>query len=244
VSRALRWGLGGGLLAVAGLSGWVLGTALEEAREAGRRADGAFASAGPALARVERAEERLRKVEAALLGLMEAEERALDALRKDGAAQRDRVEDLERSLGALLADLEGLRREIAAARGPSGPTPGEEEELLRRLDLDNPGARFEAIWRLQRGKGEAARRAAVKGLADPEDSIRYQAALLARDLRVAEAVPLLVERLSDGSAAVRSGAIEALKAVEGTDLGFDPLEPDVTKRAEAVLRWKERVRGR
>ncbi len=74
--------------------------------------------------------------------------------------------------------------------------------------------------------------------------MRHQAALLARDLRVKEAIPLLVERLADASAAVRAASLDALRAMEGTDLGFDPLDPDAARRDEALLRWRERVRGR
>jgi len=249
--RAFRWGLGGAALAVGGLGGWILGAAMGEAREAASRADRASGAAASAVARIEGAEGRLRSLEAEAKGLsslLEAEGKALESLRRDGALGRDALEDrldgVERSLTTLLNAVEVLRKEVAAARGPAGPEPREEEALLALLDDVNAGVRFEAIWRLQRGKGDAARRAAVKGLSDPEDSVRYQSALLARDLRVKEAVPALVVRLSDASAAVRAAAIDALRTLEGTDLQFDPLEPDPARRDEAVLRWKERVRGR
>jgi hypothetical protein len=81
-------------------------------------------------------------------------------------------------------------------------------------------------------------------MADPESLVRYQAAILARDRRVKEAVPGLVGLLSDASAAVRAAGRDALKDLEGTDLGFDPLEPSEAKRAEAVHRWKVRLEGR
>jgi len=249
--RAVRWGLAGAAVAAGGIGGWILGLSLGAARDAGDRAGRAATDAAAALARLDGVEARLRALEAeakGLAGLLEAEGKAVEALRRDGAAGRDALEDrldgVERSLTPLIAAVDGLRRDLSAARGPAGLTPEEEEAQLALLDHANAGTRFEAIWRLQRGRGDAARRAAVKGLSDSEDSVRYQAALLARDLKVKEAVPLLVDRLADAGAAVRAAALDALRAIEGTDLGFDPLEPDPARREEAVLRWRERVRGR
>ena len=151
---------------------------------------------------------------------------------------------MERSLSTVLDALEGLRREVTALRGNPRLSEAEEAEQLARLDDANAGARFEALWILQRGGGGDARKAAVKGLADPEDSVRWQAAVLARVLSVKEAAPALVDCLSYPSAAVRSAAIEALVALEGEDLGYDPLDPSERSRSEAVQRWVERLRSR
>jgi len=241
----------GAILAAAalGIAAWAGFRASRDAavlaRAAGERAAAAERGA-------EAAALRLAAVEAEARGLASLGEtlgRTVESLKKDMAASRegidDRLDGVERSLGALVEAVEGLRREVAAGRGPAPPlSPAEEKEFLARLDSVNTGERFEALWRLQRGKGEGARAAAVKGLADPEESVRYQAALLARSLVVAEAVPALVDRLEDPSAAVRAAAADALRRITGKDFGFDPLEPLEGRRAEAVHRWKEWLKTR
>jgi hypothetical protein len=250
--ESLRAGLlAGGILAAAalGIVSWIgiriAGDAGERARAAADRAALAETAAADQARRLAALEGEAR----GLAALVEAEGRSLEALKKDLASSHegldDRLDGVERSLGTLLEAVEGLRKEVAAARGPAPPlSPAEEKELVARLDSVDAGVRFEALWRLQRGSGEAARAAAVKGLADPQESVRYQAAVLARVLAVKEAVPALVDRLSDASAAVRAASGEALRRITGRDLGFDPLEPDAGRRGEAVQRWKEWLAGR
>jgi len=200
-------------------------------------------------ARLAASERRMLDLEAEARGLralVEAAGRGAEASRAEARAARealeDRLEGAERSLGTVLEALEAIRREVGVLRGPQRLTDEEEAALLDRLDKANAGERFEALWTLQRGSGAAAREAAVKGLGDPEDSVRYQAAVLARELGVREARPALVRCLALPSAVVRSAAIEALRSLDGTDLGFDPLEPSESARAEAIRRWEERVR--
>jgi hypothetical protein len=243
--------LAGGILA-AGLLGTAAWTGIRvgiDARDDARAAAGRAAAAEAAAAQQSRRLAALEGEARGLAALVEAEGRAIEGLKKDLSSSQggldDRLDGVERSLATLLEAVDGLRREVAAARGPAQPlTAAEEKELLARLDSVDAGARFEALWRLQRGRGESARAAAVKGLSDPQESVRYQAAALARTLAAKEAVPALVERLSDASAAVRAAAGEALRGITGQDLGFDPLEPDPGKRGEAVQRWKEWLAGR
>jgi hypothetical protein len=249
--RAFRGVLGVAAFAAALAAGLALygavGASLDS-RERSRRAEEA---ARGARLRVEEALRRLDSLEAESKGiarLAQETARGLEAGRKDPRGAQDPVEDriegLERSLGTLMEAVEGIRKDLVPLRGPARLSGEEEAALLARMDDANAGTRFEALWALQRGTGEAARKAAVRGLSDPEDSVRWMAAVLARDLRVAEAAPALVECLSHPGPAVRTAALEALRALEGTDLGLDPLEPSEARRAEAVLRWKERMKGR
>jgi hypothetical protein len=246
--RAFRGALGAGAAAAAALLALGLhaafrdaGAASGEARRAGEAAAAAAAAAASAGERVGRLEAEAR----ALAEIVRAEGRALADLKGEAGRAREEFEDrlggVERSLGTVLDAVEALRRDLAASRGPAVLTDAEEEELLARLDDANPGIRFESLWRLQRGSGAAARAAAVRGLGDPEDGVRWQAAVLARSLRVEEAAPALVECLAFPNAAVRSAAVEALRALTGTDLGFDPLEPSEERRGEAIARWRARL---
>jgi len=245
--RACLWaGALAGIATVALLLRSVLRASLDADGTARRAAETAELSRGAAA----EAAGRLARLDAEIRGLsalVESEGRAVESLKRDAGAREgieDRLEGVERSLAVLLENVEGLRKEAAALRPAAGLAPEEEEELLARLDDANAGVRFESLWRLRRGSGASARKAAVKGLADPEDSVRYQAALLARDLKVKEAVPALVERLADGSVAVRSAAIDALRTLEGTDLGYEALEPVEGKREEAVRLWRKRLEER
>jgi hypothetical protein len=219
-----------------------------DASAAAVRAEGRAAAAESAAARDGGRIARLEAEALALSELVRRESRAVEDLRREAAAGRegieDRLEGVERSLGALLEASESLRRDLAEVRGTGALTGAEERALLDRMADANAGARFEALWRLQRGSGPAAREAAVKGLSDPEDGVRWQAAVLARVLKVREAAPALVDCLSSPGAAVRAAALDALREIEGTDLGFDPLEPAEERRAPALARWKERVADR
>lgn len=235
-------------LAALGWSVWDLGERQAHLREGIRRASELAMEARKEAAASAKRLDALEAEARGLAALVEAEGRSLAELGSSGAAaaeaEEDRLEGVERSLGTLLEAVEGIRKDLAVLKGPEGLSPEEEKDLEERLADVNAGVRFDALWRLRRGTGEAARRAAAKGLADPEDSVRWQAALLVRDLRVKEAVPALVERLADGSVAVRAAAFEALRTIEGVDLGFDPLEPSPDKRGEAIRRWKERIASR
>ncbi len=249
--RSLRWAAGGA-------AGALLLLALAAALDARRRSVEAEAAARDARAeaaalagRARGDGDRVASLEAGVRGLAEAAARlasGLQALREEAARgreeQEDRLEGVERSLATVLDTLEGVRREVTALQGNPPLTEEEERAALERLREPNAGARFEALWILQRGSGAAARQAAVLGLDDPEDGVRYQAAILARELGVREAVPALVRCLSCPGAAVRSAALEALVALEGTDLGFDPLDPSEESRSEAIHRWEERIRPR
>ena len=249
--RLVRVSVGAAAVAAVVLLALAARDARRESRDAAAEAGRAAAAAQAAAAGVASAGERLARLEAEALALAELirrERAALEEVRREGAAGRDalddRLEGVERSLGTVLEAAESLRRDLAEVRGTAGLTEAEERALLERMADANAGARFEALWRLQRGSGPSAREAAVKGLSDPEDGVRWQAAVLARVLKVREAAPALVECLSSSGPAVRAAALDALRELEGTDLGFDPLEPAEDRRAAALARWKERVAGR
>ncbi|HEU4395895.1 MAG TPA: HEAT repeat domain-containing protein, partial [Planctomycetota bacterium] len=249
--RLVRVSVGAAAVAAVVLLALAARDARRESRDAAAEAGRAAAAAQAAAAGVASAGERLSRLEAeavALAELIRRERAALEEVRREGAAGRDalddRLEGVERSLGTVLEAAESLRRDLAEVRGTAGLTEAEERSLLERMADANAGARFEALWRLQRGSGPAARAAAVKGLSDPEDGVRWQAAVLARVLKVREAAPALVECLSSSGPAVRAAALDALRELEGTDLGYDPLEPAEERRAAALARWKERVAGR
>ncbi len=249
--RTVRAAVGAGAAAGLLLLGAAAWRALAGSAEALDRAREAADAAQRARAAEADLQKRLGDVKAearGLASLAEAEGKSLEALKKEHAASREALEDrmngVEASLGVLQESMEGMRREVSAGRPAAPLKPEEEKALLAQLDDLNAGRRFEALWRLQRAGSAAARAGTLKGMADPESMVRYQAAILARDLRVKDAVPGLVGLLSDGSVAVRAAAREGLREIEGTDLGFDPLEPSEAKRAEAVHRWKVRLEGR
>lgn len=250
---ALRKGVRAALFAAGGsvavLLGWECHALSLRAAETESRAEAARRAAASAEGRIAAVDRTLRDLEAEARGLrllVEAAGKSAEAARTESRESReaieDRVQGAEQGLAALLEAIEGIRKETAWLSGPPRLTEAREKELLDRLLDPNSGARFEALWLLQRGTGPSAREAVVKGLADPEDSVRYMASVLAREMKVAEARPSLVRCLASPSPVVRSAALEALRAMDGTDLGFDPLEPSEAKRAEAVRRWEEKVR--
>ena len=252
--RALRWATVAVVLAATGTVSafgiWAMTSVSLRSEETDRVAREALRTAGEASDRRAALEARVVALEARADGVampVESTGRAVAALREEERtgleSLEDRLEGVERSLSIVQEGVEGLRTGLAALLGPDALTGEEEREIAARLDDPNPGVRFSALFALRRGKGEAARRAAVRGLRDPQDSVRYEAAGLARALGAEEAVPALVDCLEDGSSIVREAAIAALRALEETDLGFDPLGT-AESRAGAVARWRERLDSR
>jgi hypothetical protein len=80
----------------------------------------------------------------------------------------------------------------------------------------------------------------LKGLQNDDPAIRQQAAIDAANAKDRQAVPLLVNRLSDPDDAVRFAAINALVRITGTDRGYRFYQPQ-RERAAAVARWQEWV---
>jgi len=78
-------------------------------------------------------------------------------------------------------------------------------------------------------------------LESPDPGQRIAAIAKAADAGNHEAVPLLVDRLTDEDEAVRFYAILALERIEGTRLGYDYAKNDMG-RSQAVKRWRRYVR--
>lgn len=241
--RAARLAAGAGAAAAValGVAGFVL---LDGRAGAARAASAEAAAAGRAAAADARAlGARLASLEAEVRGLsavVAAAAAAMESSREDAEADGGRIDALERSLAEAEESLDALR----AGRAAGGRlTSAEEERLEARMVEINAGERFSALVALTRGSGEPARRAAVKGLSDADAIVRRQAAILAASLAVREAVPGLVDLLEDASPLVRESAVAALLSLEGTDLGYDPLDPE-DRRAAAVVRWRDRLAKR
>jgi len=81
------------------------------------------------------------------------------------------------------------------------------------------------------------------GLSDfqsPDPTVRVLTIKWAGDNKVPEAVPLLVDCLQDEDRAIRFYAIQSLRRITGTDLGYD-YKASATDRLAAVKRWREFV---
>ena len=77
-------------------------------------------------------------------------------------------------------------------------------------------------------------------LEHPEVAVRIRAIKWAGENRVSEAVPLLVDRLSEQDPSVRFFAIGSLRRITGTDHGYD-YKANATRRSAAVARWREAI---
>jgi len=78
-------------------------------------------------------------------------------------------------------------------------------------------------------------------LADLENrdvTMRIRAIKWAGEKQLAEATPLLVDRLEEQDPAVRFFAIMALEKITGTKRGYD-YQADAASRAAAAARWRE-----
>ena len=81
------------------------------------------------------------------------------------------------------------------------------------------------------------------GLTDlehPEVAVRICAIKWAGENRVSEAVPLLVDRLSEQDPSVRFFAIGSLRRITGTDHGYD-YKANTAERSAAVAVWREAI---
>jgi hypothetical protein len=78
----------------------------------------------------------------------------------------------------------------------------------------------------------------LKGLQDDDPAVRQQAAIGAADRKDRQAVPLLVDRLSDSDDGVRFAAINALVRITGADRGYRFYQPS-GERAAAVASWRQ-----
>jgi hypothetical protein len=76
------------------------------------------------------------------------------------------------------------------------------------------------------------------GLQSDDPAVRQQAAIDAANRKDRQAVPLLVDRLSDSDDSVRFAAINALVRITGTDRGYRFYQP-LGERAAAVGRWRQ-----
>jgi hypothetical protein len=189
----------------------------------------------------------------------------------ESRAAMQRVEVLERSVEDLAALAASLGRGVEAARQETRrlaeiletlPPPGsetgngdfekpvdepltaeEEKALAARFDDLNPGVRLSVLVGLRRGGGDEAREVARRALTDARPEVRREGASLCARFGDEDAVPFLVEALADGSALVREAAVDALRTLEGTDLGFDPVATD-DERASSLERWRMHVRDR
>lgn len=88
-----------------------------------------------------------------------------------------------------------------------------------------------------------AHRSVALGLQSDDPSQRIQACIEAVRLEDRKSLPLLVERLEDGSADVRLFAVTALKKMTGQALGYRYYAPPA-ERADAVRRWREWLKSR
>jgi len=75
-------------------------------------------------------------------------------------------------------------------------------------------------------------------LESPDPAVRIQAIKWAGENKIAQAVPLLVDRLQEPDTSVRFFAIVSLKKITGTDHGFD-YKANPAQRGQAVRRWRE-----
>ena len=75
-------------------------------------------------------------------------------------------------------------------------------------------------------------------LEDPDPVVRIRAARWAGENKKVEAVPALVNQLSDDGETVRLFAIGALKRITGKDYGYQ-YQADARSRAAGVKRWRE-----
>ena len=80
-----------------------------------------------------------------------------------------------------------------------------------------------------------------ESLHDPDVMTRIQAIRWVADNNHPQAVPELVNMLSDEDQAVRFYAITALKELTGTDLGYD-FKAGPAQRAAALKKWKEKLK--
>ena len=76
------------------------------------------------------------------------------------------------------------------------------------------------------------------GLQSDDPSQRINSAVQAGTSRDLNAVPLLVDRLSDSDSDVRFYAILSLRKITGTDMGFHYYDPP-EQREQAIGQWRQ-----
>lgn len=79
-------------------------------------------------------------------------------------------------------------------------------------------------------------------LEDPDTVVRIRAIHWAGENAGQEAVPLLVERLTDDDKSVRLYAIASLQQITGKDYGYD-YKANASQRAQAVTRWRQALQA-
>jgi len=80
----------------------------------------------------------------------------------------------------------------------------------------------------------------LSDLEGKDPAVRIMAIRWAGENNVKEALPLLVERLSEEDESVRFFAIFALKRITGEDKGYD-YKADIRNRRESVQRWRKYI---
>jgi len=166
-------------------------------------------------------------------------------------------------LAALRAEVEPLRAEIASLRAalesgrasetatpPAESVPDSAEAALRReveaqrrlLVAPDPAARFSALVEIAKKLGPQSAGDVAVALSDTDPFIRAFAARLLGDFRLRESVPDLLLALRDSDADVRRAGLQSVRAIAGSDFGYDP-DAALEARAAAVRRVEEWYRA-
>lgn len=172
------------------------------------------------------------------------------------AASSEAAAALRAAVEPLRADVDALRSEVAAerdarARAAAAPPPeiaeaaqatAEIESFRRRLVGADAASRFSALVELGKRLGPAAAPDVAIALSDADPFIRAFAARLLGDFRLRETVPDLVIALRDADPEVRRAALPSLRAIAGSDFGYDP-DAAADDRSGAIRRVEEWFRA-
>jgi len=155
-----------------------------------------------------------------------------DAMEK-GAAQNA---DIAREITEIKKHLEVLGRPPVPVKEP---TEEDDIEFLLTLTGDaDPGKRLSAFVELMKSDDPRVPGKAVEALADPDQHVRAQAASLLGEKKSRDAVPKLINALSDAQVIVRAAAHRALSSIAGKDFGYDPTDEEAA-RGKAVQVWRD-----
>ncbi len=111
-------------------------------------------------------------------------------------------------------------------------------EHATRLSSPSAATRWNAVTALGDAKDEAVVPYLVGMLKDPDTFVRIATARILEDLGSLEAVPNLIEALTDTEVVVREVVITALRKITGENHRFDPAAPEA-ERSRRVKAWRE-----
>lgn len=125
--------------------------------------------------------------------------------------------------------------------GPSGEPPSADAEvdaLLAKLADSDPGARYSAVVALGNYRGDKVVAALEQAIADTEDYVRVAVIRNLRKLDSKASMPMIIESLRDKDYFVRAAARDALRALSGAEMGFDP-DAASGERESKVKSWED-----